>query len=56
MTMIATDCPLYMTMIVTVYEMNKKSPLNPDELYWSKIDLVNLYKVFVERKLHIYLT
>jgi len=43
-------------MIATVYEMNKKAPLNSDKWYWSKIDLVNLYKVFVERKLHIYLT
>jgi len=26
-------------------------------LYWSKINgVINLYKVFVERKLHIYLT
>ena len=43
-------------MIATVYEMNKKSPLNFDDCYWSKIDLVNLYKVLVERKIHIYLT
>jgi hypothetical protein len=43
-------------MISTVYEMDKKSPLNSDDWYWSKIDLVNLYKVFVERKMHIYLT
>jgi len=45
-----------MTMMATVYEMNKKSPLNSDEWYWSNIDLVKLYKVFVERKIHIYLT
>ena len=36
--------------------MNKKSPLNSDEWYWSKIDLVNLYKVLVEGEIRIYLT
>jgi hypothetical protein len=36
--------------------MNRKSPLNSDDWYWSKIDLVNLLKVFVERKIRIYLT
>jgi len=43
-------------MRATVYEMEKKSPLNLDDWYRLNIDLVNLYKVFVERKTHIFLT
>jgi hypothetical protein len=50
----AVHCTL--TMIVTVYDMKKKSPLNSDDRYWSNIDLDNLYKVFVERKVRIFIT
>jgi ankyrin repeat protein len=51
-----TGCPLYITMIATVYEMEVKACLSSTDLIEPRIDLVNLYEKFVERKLHIYLT
>ena len=51
-----TGCPLYVMMIATVYEKDVDMSLNAE--YWipPRIDLVDLYEKFVERKLHIYLT
>jgi len=43
-------------MVANVYEIDIMSHLNSDDWFWSKIVLINLYEVFVERKLHIYLT
>ena len=51
-----TGCPLYVTMIATVYEKDVDMCLNSEEWIRPRIDLVNLYEKFVERKLHIYLT
>jgi hypothetical protein len=51
-----TGCPLYVTMIATVYEKDVDRCLNSEDWIRPKIDLVNLYERFVERKLHIYLT
>jgi hypothetical protein len=51
-----TGCPLYITMIATVYEMEVKRCLNLENWINPRIDLVNLYEKFVEKKLHIYLT
>jgi hypothetical protein len=51
-----TGSPLYITMISTVYEMDVETHLNSK--YWTeqRIDLVDLYEIFIERKLHIYVT
>jgi hypothetical protein len=51
-----TGSPLYITMISTVFEMDMDTHLNSE--YWTeqRIDLVDLYEIFVERKLHIYVT
>jgi hypothetical protein len=51
-----TGCPLYVTMIATVCEKDVDLSLNSE--YWipPRIDLVDLYEKFVERKLHVYLT
>jgi hypothetical protein len=51
-----TGCPLYVTMIATVYERDVDMCLNSVDWIRPRIDLVNLYEKFVERKLHIYLT
>jgi ankyrin repeat protein len=51
-----TGCPLYVTMIATVYEKYVDESLNSEEWIPPMIDLVYLYEKFVERKLHIYLT
>ena len=51
-----TGCPLYIKMIATVCEMEMETNLKSENWQWPKIDLVNMYEVFVERKLHIYLT
>jgi hypothetical protein len=51
-----TGCPLYITMIATVYEMEVKTWLNSEHRIEPRFDLVNLYEKFVERKLHIYQT
>ena len=51
-----TGCPLYITMIATVYERDIVTYLNADDWLWPEIDGVHLYEVFVEKKLHIYLT
>jgi ankyrin repeat protein len=51
-----TGCPLYVMMIATVYEKDVDMCLNSEEWIPPSIDLVNLYKEFVEIKLHIYLT
>jgi len=39
-----------MAMRATVYEMNKKWPLNSDDWYSLNIELVNLYKVLLREK------
>jgi hypothetical protein len=51
-----TGTPLYVTMIATVYEIDMETHLNSK--YWTeqRIDLVDLYEMFIERKLHIYVT
>jgi len=51
-----TGSPLYITMISTVLEMDMKTHLNSE--YWTerRIDLVDLYEIFIERKLQIYVT
>jgi len=51
-----TGCPLYITMIATVYDRDIVTYLNADDWLWPEIDGVHLYEVFVEKKLHIYLT
>jgi ankyrin repeat protein len=51
-----TGCPLYITMIVTVYEKQKERHLNLEDSQWPEIDLVNMYEVLVDSKLHIYLS
>jgi hypothetical protein len=51
-----TGCPLYITMIATVYKTDNKLHLDTDEWNYSKIYLINLHEVFFDRKLHIYLT
>jgi len=51
-----TGCPLYVTMIATVYEMDVDKSLKSEVWIPPMIDLVNLYEKFIERKLHIYLT
>jgi hypothetical protein len=51
-----TGCPLYISMIATVYETDVENLLKSEVWFWPEIDLVNLYERFVERKLHIYLT
>ena len=51
-----TGCPLYVTMIATVYDRDIITYLNADDWLWPEIDGVHLYEVFVEKKLHIYLT
>ena len=51
-----TSSPLYIMMIATVYEMLMKANLKSENWQWTKIDLVTMYEVFVERKLHIFLT
>jgi hypothetical protein len=48
--------PLYVTMIAAVCETNMETCLSSADWFHPKIDLVNLYETFVERKLHIYLT
>jgi ankyrin repeat protein len=50
-----TGCPLYITMIATVYERDKETSLKSDGL-WPDIDIVHLYEAFFDKKLHIYLT
>ena len=51
-----TGCPLYITMIATVYEKDREMLLNSKGRLLPKIDLVNMYEVFVDLKLFIYLT
>jgi ankyrin repeat protein len=51
-----TGCPLYVTMIATVCEKDVDTCLDSKDWIPPKIDLVDLYENFVERKLHIYLT
>jgi hypothetical protein len=51
-----TGCPLYVTMIAAVCETDMETFFNSKDWFYPKIDLVNLYETFVERKLHIYLT
>jgi hypothetical protein len=53
-----TGCPLYITMIATVYEMELETWLNSEQFIIPnpRTALVNLYEKFVERKLRIYLT
>ena len=51
-----TGCPLYVTMIATVYEQDVHVCLNLDGWTTPRIDLVKLYEKFVERKLDIYRT
>jgi len=43
-------------MIATVYERDVDKFSNPYDSQWRKIDLVNMYEVFVDKKLFIYLT
>jgi len=43
-------------MIATVYEMEIKEQLNSEFRTEQRIALVNLYEIFIERKLQIYLT
>ncbi|GFG37965.1 hypothetical protein Cfor_11168 [Coptotermes formosanus] len=50
-----TGSPLCLEMIGAFYEVDMETCLNSDVWFWAKIDLVNLYERFVERKLHIYL-
>jgi ankyrin repeat protein len=50
-----TGCPLYITMIATVYERDKETSLKSEGL-WPDIDIVHLYEAFFDKKLHIYLT
>jgi hypothetical protein len=50
-----TGCPLYTTMVATVYEMDVKACLSSTDWIEPRTNLVNLYEKFVERKLHIYL-
>jgi ankyrin repeat protein len=51
-----TGSPLYITITSTVFEMDMKTHLNSE--YWTerRIDLVDLYEIFIERKLQIYAT
>ena len=51
-----TSSPLNITMIATVYEKDWKTHLNPEVWLWRTIDSVNMYRAFVDRKLHIFLT
>jgi hypothetical protein len=51
-----TGCPLYISMMATAYEMENETYLISEDLQWPEIDLVNMYQVFVDRKLNIYLT
>jgi ankyrin repeat protein len=50
-----TGCPLYITMIATVYEKHMEEHLNSGDWFQPNIKLLNLYKAFVKRKLRIYL-
>jgi len=51
-----TGCPLHIMMIATVYEMEMETYLKSEDSRWPpEIDLVNMFEVFVEKKLHIYL-
>ena len=50
-----TGSPLYIKMLDTVYKSNWEELLNPEDLPWRKIDLVNMYEKFVDRKLGIHL-
>ena len=43
-------------MIANIYEMEMETNLKSEIWQWPEIDLIHLYEVFVERKLHIYLT
>ena len=49
-------CPLYISMIATAYKKEIEMYLNSEVWQWPFIDLVNMYRVFVDKKLHIYLT
>jgi ankyrin repeat protein len=51
-----TGCPLYVAMIAIIYDKDVDICLNSEDWIRPRIDLVNLYEKFVERKLHIYLT
>jgi hypothetical protein len=52
-----TGSPLYITMIATVFcEMDMTLHSNTDERNHSNIDLINLFELFVENKLCIYVT
>jgi ankyrin repeat protein len=51
-----TGCPLYIMMIATVYEKELETNLKLENWQWTTIDVVNMYEVFVDRKLHIFLT
>ena len=51
-----TGSPLHITMISTVYEMDMKTHLNSKFWTEQRIDTVDLYEIFTERKLHIYAT
>jgi len=50
-----TGCPLYIKMIATAYKKHMEKHLNSGDRFQPNIKLLNLYKAFVEKKLHIYL-
>jgi ankyrin repeat protein len=43
-------------MIATAYEKDKEKYLKSENSQWTQIDLVNMYEVFVDKKLLLYLT
>jgi hypothetical protein len=52
-----TGSPFYITTIATLFDkMGMENYLKLEDTSWPKIDLVDLYEAFVERKFHIYLT
>jgi hypothetical protein len=51
-----TGCPLYITMIATVHEMDMEGYLISGNWFHPNAELLNLYETFVERKLLLYLT
>jgi hypothetical protein len=50
-----TGCPLYITMIATIYEKDRETLLNSRGWLRRQIDIGSMYEVFVDRKLFIYL-
>jgi hypothetical protein len=52
-----TGCPLYIVMIASAFEENLETSLDTAKISLpDKLDLLDLYKRFIERKLHIYET